>query len=97
MDANSSLDSAISLWKSAETLQAYSARMWWETRKIWDATAMIRRREKVEYALCESCSVNLPVIAFMTENDPRHICSRCSPEAKAAGRGSYASKGEIYG
>jgi hypothetical protein len=88
-DATGSLDSTRALWKNTEALYDYTDRMWRETDKLSEATAMIRRHEKVDYAACEGCGKDLPVIAFMTETDPRHICARCSPEAKAAGRGSY--------
>lgn len=87
--AKENWQSAAKSWKSAAALYAYSDRMWWETGKLNEATAQIRRREKVEYACCDLCGKELPAAALLLEGETGLVCGRCSQEARAARRGSY--------
>lgn len=72
------------LWDRSARLDAYTARLWWETDRIYAGA-------NGERALCGTCQHRLPVLAFQVCASGSLTCARCSPEAKAAGRGSYES------
>lgn len=70
------------LWDRSARLDAYTARLWWETDRIYAGA-------NGERALCGTCQRRLPALAFQVGESGSLTCARCSPEAKAAGRGSY--------
>ena len=87
--AEKNWESAKKSWESAAALYDYSDRMWFETGKLNEATAQIRRGEKVGYACCDVCGIELPAAAMLLEGETGLVCGKCSPEARAAGRGFW--------